>query len=227
MLCAVACAVSAGPLQIPLVDRVVPFEDSHRLVPCYGHDAEVVNPGSSGVGHKGMPEIVKGGVAHAGRATCPLKCMRAAGRMVARVHNVGVRLPGIYLRWVDERPRTTHVSCTSFERACQCLAQWDKASFSSLRIAWLQADCAGFEVHLVPPERADFSLAHAGVVGDQEHRLQPGCGRAIEALKFLRRKHAIAFPVLPLQAHHGQWYSLGGYQLKKVDRRADRPLECR
>jgi hypothetical protein len=51
-----------GPLQIPLIDPVVPFEDSHHLVSCNRHDAEVVNPRAPRIGDEGMPEIVKGGV---------------------------------------------------------------------------------------------------------------------------------------------------------------------
>ena len=124
-----------GPLQIPLIDPVVPFEDSHHLVSCNRHDAEVVNPRAPRIGDEGMPEIVKGGVAHARCAACPLKRMRDAGSMIMRGHLFRVRLPKIDHGLADEYVWAAHVSCSSFERACQCLVQRDESPFIGLGLA--------------------------------------------------------------------------------------------
>ena len=72
-----------SPLQILLVILTIPSEDSPRRLPYKYHDAEVANPRVPPIGHEGLPEIVKGGVAHAGCTTCPLKRMRNAGNMIA------------------------------------------------------------------------------------------------------------------------------------------------
>jgi hypothetical protein len=118
-----------GRLQITPIN-MVPIEDRHRLMPRNGHNTEVINPGASWHGHEGMSEIVNGGVGHASLGARPLKCMRDAGGMVARVHLLRVRLPGTHHGQVDEHSWTAHVSCSSFERACQCLVQRDEAPAS-------------------------------------------------------------------------------------------------
>jgi hypothetical protein len=57
-----------------------------------------------GIEDKRMPEIVKGGVSHAGVAVHPPRRMRNAGNMVARVHLLRVRLTGISCGRVSEHP---------------------------------------------------------------------------------------------------------------------------
>jgi hypothetical protein len=104
-------------------NRTGPHEGGRHVTPGDGHDAGAVNAPVPGMGDEGMPEVVKGGVGHAGFAARPLKRMRNTRGMVTRVHLLRVRLPGIHQRRVDEHPWTAHVSCSSFERACQCLVQ--------------------------------------------------------------------------------------------------------
>jgi hypothetical protein len=57
--------------QVSLVHRVVALEHRHGLAPRHGHDAEVVNPRPSDVGHERVPQIMKGGVAYARLLACP------------------------------------------------------------------------------------------------------------------------------------------------------------
>jgi hypothetical protein len=51
-----------GLPQVSVIDGVVPLEHRQGFMPRYGHNAEVVNPGSPGVGHKRMSKIMKHGV---------------------------------------------------------------------------------------------------------------------------------------------------------------------
>ena len=115
-----------------------------------GHNAEVVKPRTPSIDDERIPEIVKRGMGHACLAARPFKGMRDARDVIVRVHVLRVCLPSIHLGWVDKHPGTTHVSCSSFQRACQRLAQRDETPFIGLGIRGFQANGAELQVHLIP-----------------------------------------------------------------------------
>jgi hypothetical protein len=45
--------------QIIMVDGVIPLEDFHRLMPCNGHDAEIIHACPSHVRHERVTEIME------------------------------------------------------------------------------------------------------------------------------------------------------------------------
>jgi len=51
-----------GLLQVPFVDEVVALKDAQRLMLGNGHDADVIDLGASGIGHKRMPQVVRTGM---------------------------------------------------------------------------------------------------------------------------------------------------------------------
>jgi hypothetical protein len=67
-------------------------------------EATEVDSRVPGMSHEGLPEIVKGGMGHDGLAARPLKRMRETGGMVAWVHILRIRLPGIHYGWIDDHP---------------------------------------------------------------------------------------------------------------------------
>jgi hypothetical protein len=83
-----ACMTDGPPEILPL-SRLPSLRITPRRLPYRRHDTAVAHPRAPRGSDEGMPESMKGGVAHAGSMACPLKRMRHAGSMMARIQKTG------------------------------------------------------------------------------------------------------------------------------------------
>jgi hypothetical protein len=119
--------------------------------------------------------------------------------IIALINDARACLPRIHSGRIDEHPRTVTISCSSFERGCQCLAHRDHATLIGLGVARFQANRAHLQVHSIPAQSANLILLHAGVVAHHKHKLEPILRSFAQVNKLFSRKYAISHVALPLQ----------------------------
>src|SRR5262245_44327447 len=141
-----------------------------------------------------MAEVMKHGVVNACRTTGRLKRPTHRANPSACIgEHIGHALAALI-----------QVDCSVSERLRQLFCQWDGAAFPRLRVFGPKLDYPRPQVHAVPGQAQNFTLAHTSMIGREIDGLEVSGRYAYECLELAGTEYAIPLVSLTFLAHTGR-----------------------